>query len=221
MPRSKKITVPVCDRTRKLIDFLAKAADAEQVRLHPLPIHRYAEYEEHIRHQYALILAALLSAQPQVSETQSRLLLLLLNSMRLGDIRAALFEQARELEPDALLEAIREVRGCCRSLLIDGLVLLRLDAPLSEDTVRLVCELAALYGIPDFDVAEIAQTAADILGVGKLHDLREAPNWPREYFYEREKKCVESEEEKRHRESVEKLEKSLESFKRNTKHWFS
>ena len=126
---------PVATAARSpLLDLLRRAADAEQVRLQPLSAHAASEEEEHLRQHYALVLAALLTAQPQVSEPQSRLFMLLLDALQLGDQRAPLFEQARELAPDTLLEAARLIReqDYAEELLVDALVLLRLDATQAE-----------------------------------------------------------------------------------------
>lgn len=163
-----------------LIETLTRAADAEQLRLHPLPTHAAAEQEEHLRRHYALLLAAVLTAQPQVSETQSRLLVLLLDALALGDLRAALFEEARALEEDALLEAVRLVRdaGYGEHLLLDVLVLLRLDAPLSDDAVRLAGELASFVGLDAEQMQTRAQNAAEILGLGEQTATHLASLWP-------------------------------------------
>ena len=70
-----------------LLNTLTLAADEEQLRLHPLPGHAAASQNEHLRRHYALLLAAVLTAQPGVSAPQTRLLRLLLDSLKLGDIR--------------------------------------------------------------------------------------------------------------------------------------
>lgn len=172
--------------TQTLIEFLSVAADAEQVSLQPLPPHATLEEEEHLRRHYALILAALLTAQEQVSETQSRLLVLLLDSLGLGDIRAQLFDTARNLEPDTLLEAARLIREANwqQELLVDALILLRLDAALSADTVKLIGELAAFLGIDANQVELRANHAAQILGLGDNTDEILAQHWPQHIPYQ-------------------------------------
>ena len=164
-----------------LLDLLRRAADAEQVRLQPLPAHAASEEEEHLRQHYALVLAALLTAQPQVSEPQSRLFMLLLDALQLGDQRAPLFEQARELAPDTLLEAARLIReqDYAEELLVDALVLLRLDAPLSDETVQLLGELAAFLGLADDTVQRRSLHAAQILGLGENSNEQLAKHWPK------------------------------------------
>lgn len=151
----------------KLLDTLTRAADEEQLQLQPLPIHAAAAQPEHLRRHYALLLAAVLTAQPAVSEAQSRLLRLLLDALQLGDIRGALFDQARELAPEPLLEAARVIReaGFAAHLLLDVLVLLRLDAPLDDESVRLVGELAAFLGLDSEESAIRATDAVQILGL--------------------------------------------------------
>lgn len=179
--QSEKSLMSASDHTKKLISFLANAADAEQVRLQPLPSHAIADEEEHLRHHYALILAALLTAQAQVSETQSRLFVLMLDAMRLGDIRATLFDQARTLEPEALLEAARLIRAAQweEELLVDALVLLRLDEPLNNDIAQVVGELAAFLGLESTKVKLRASHSAQILGLGDNGNDQLAKNWPK------------------------------------------
>lgn len=150
-----------------LLDTLTRAADEEQLRLHPLPEHATAKQKEHLRRHYALLLAAVLTSQPAVSEPQTRLLRLLLDALKLGDIRGPLFEQARELTPETLLEAARLIReaGFAHHLLVDVLVLLRLDAPLGDEAARLVGELAAFLDLDEDALATRARDASAILGL--------------------------------------------------------
>lgn len=158
-----------------LLDTLTRAADEEQLRLRPLPEHAAATQEEHLRRHYALLLAAVLTAQPTVSEPQTRLLRLLLDALKLGDIRGPLFEQARKLTPEPLLEAARLIReaGFARHLVLDAMVLLRLEAPLGDDTVRLVGELACFLDLSESELAWRAHDAADILGLHADETLKD------------------------------------------------
>lgn len=150
-----------------LLNTLTIAADEEQLRLRPLPVHAAATQEEHLRRHYALLLAAVLTSQPAVSEPQTRLLRLLLDALKLGDIRGPLFEQARELTPEPLIEAARLIReaGFAHHLVLDVLVLLRLDAPLGNEATRLAGELAAFLGLDEAELATRARDAFDILGL--------------------------------------------------------
>lgn len=164
-----------------LLNTLTTAADEEQLRLHPLPVHAIAPQNEHLRRHYALLLAAVLTAQPVVSEPQTRLLRLLLDALKLGDIRGQLFDQARELAPEGLLEAARLIReaGFAHHLVVDVLVLLRLDAPLNDEAARLAGELANFLGLDEATLVMRATDASDILGLGATeaaHSPSEAEN---------------------------------------------
>jgi hypothetical protein len=160
-----------------LLDTLIRAADEEQLLIHPLPKHAAAGQEEHLRQHYALLLAAVLTAQPAVSDAQSRLFRLLLDSLALGDIRGSLYAQARALEPAALVEAARLIRGAdlACNLVLNALVLLRLEAPLNDEMSQLVAELAALLGLSQAALAEQAETAAVILGFNPAAPNTEDP----------------------------------------------
>jgi hypothetical protein len=71
------------------------------------------------------------------------------------------------------VEAARLIRGAdlaCH-LVLDALVLLRLEAPLNDEISQLVAELAALLGVNQTVLAEQAETAALILGLNP-----DAPN---------------------------------------------
>lgn len=150
-----------------LLNTLTLAADEEQLRLRPLPEHAAVTQEEHLRRHYALLLAAVLTSQSAVSEPQTRLLRLLLDALNLGDIRGPLFEQARELTPEPLLEAARLIRevGFAHHLVLDALVLLRLDAPLGDEAARLAGELSTFLGLDEAELATRARDAVDILGL--------------------------------------------------------
>lgn len=151
----------------KLLETLTRAADEEQLRLHPLPEHAATQQAEHLRRHYALLLTAVLTAQLTVSESQTRLLCLLLDALKLGDIRGSLFDQARTLEPEPLLEAARLIReaGFAQHFVLDALVLLRLDAPLGDDSIHLVGELAAFLGLDVATLTTRVEDAMDILGL--------------------------------------------------------
>lgn len=159
---------------------MQRAADEEQLRLKPLPKHIIAPQPEHLRLHYALLLAALLSAQEAISEPQSRLIRMLLDALELGDIRGGLFEQARELDEETPIEAARLIRdaGLARHLLVDALILLRLDAPFDDNMVGLVSELASLLNVDAEDLETCVHAAAKILGLGNTRSDATAKKWP-------------------------------------------
>lgn len=165
-----------------LLNMLTSAADEEQLRLNPLPEHAAATQEEHLRRHYALLLAAVLTSQEVVSEPQTRLLRLLLDALKLGDIRGPLFEQVRELSSEPLLEAARLIReaGFAHHLVLDVLVLLRLDAPLSDEAARMVGELATFLGLDEPALGMRVRDAIEILGLQRKIEEGESFNASKE-----------------------------------------
>lgn len=163
-----------------LRETMQRAADEEQLRLKPLPKHIIAPQPKHLRLHYALLLAALLSAQEAISEQQSRLMHMLLDAIELGDIRGALFEQARELDEKKPVEAARLIRdaGLARHLLVDALILLRLDAPFDDNMAGLVSELASFLDVDAENLETCVHAATKILGLGKTRSDASAKRWP-------------------------------------------
>ena len=163
-----------------LHSIIKRAADKEQLKLNPLPKHIAASESENLRLQYALLLSALLSTQPCITEHQSRLLCLLLDSLGLGDIRGSLFEQARELSEEITLQAVRLIRECgfAPFLLVDALVLLRLDVPLDDEVAGLISELASFLDVHEETLKKCSRLAANILGLGTANSEKIANKWP-------------------------------------------
>lgn len=163
-----------------LRDTMKRAADEEQLKLKPLPKHVIAPQPELLRLHYALLLTALLTAQETISETQTRLTSLLLHAFRLGDIRGALFEQARELDEETPIKAARLVRdaGLARHLLVDALIILRLDAPLDDEIAGLINEFASFLDVDAENLRTCSRVAAKVLGLGSTSSDATAKKWP-------------------------------------------
>jgi len=165
------------------VQVFRQAADEARLYLSPLPVHILADHPEHVRQCYAFLLTSVLSVQGAPSEAQSRLLRLLLDALKLGDIRATLFEQAKAMDERTLLEAAQVIHeaGFARHWLVDMLVLLRLEVPIDEELSSLIGELANLIGLDPDGVEDCAQLAARILGLGKYRSAAAAKAWPRAY----------------------------------------
>jgi len=84
-----------------------------------------------------------------------------------GDPRAALFEAVRGWDQATLCAALRSVcdADAERALVLDALVLLRLDAPLPEASAQTLADLAAFLGLGEPELAELAHYAALLLGL--------------------------------------------------------
>lgn len=158
---------PLSNSSISLI-LLAKGKPLNQYSLHD---HAIASCDEHTRRQYALFLAAALTTQSAISKSQIRLLYLLLNSLKLGDIRRQLFEQAYGLKPESLLEPIHLIlthkEGLENRLLIDMLVLLRIDTQLNDEMISVISELASAFDLEEAHLEKLAKIASRILGLTK------------------------------------------------------
>ena len=164
----------------KLLGTMKRAADIEQLKLKPLPKHIIASLPILLRQNYALLLAALLSAQPSISETQTRLTCLLLDALELGDIRGTLFAQARKLDEETPVKAARLIRdaGLARHLLVDALVLLRLDLPLDDELAGLISEFSSFLDVDAEDLKTCSKGAAAILGLHTSRSVVASKQWP-------------------------------------------
>lgn len=153
--------------TLDVAQSLTQLADREILELQPLLPHAYAEAEAHVRQHYGLALAALLASQTQISENQTRLFRLLLGSLGLGDARAALFESVRGWDAEHLSETLRTLRAATmgRGLLLDMLLLMRVDAPLSGATSQLLANFAVVLDVSTAELAELAYYAQCLLAI--------------------------------------------------------
>jgi|GEM_PF-4567525 len=170
-----------------LFELLTASISEEQFHLHPLNDHAISTHDVHVRRQYVLLLAATLTAQPAISEFQTRLFRLLLNSVKLGDIRGQLYQQARELTPELLLDAICCMRkqGLASRLLVDLLVLLHIDTQLRDDIVPIVSELASALGLEETYFAKLTKIASCILGLTINEDDTDPYDYDGKLWYKR------------------------------------
>lgn len=150
-----------------LRDIFKQTNQDEDAQFNPLSVHAVAEVSEHLREQYALLLAAILSEQAHVSAEQARLFHQLLLSLRLGDVRVKLFEYSKVLDKEKLISMARLIREekFSGNLLLDALILLRIDAPLTDESSELIAELASFLRVDKREFNLRVNDAADILGL--------------------------------------------------------
>lgn len=127
---------------------LLQALDRIKPDLKPLPQHFITSQDQHTRELYATLLAAVLLSDGQVSEPQSRLFGMLLQSMQLEPVPARFFELAQQLDAGKLKQLIQALshqdQQC--ALMIDALILARLDSALSQSQTDLLAELLDCFG---------------------------------------------------------------------------
>lgn len=125
--------------------------------------------DEHSRHQFALILASVLTSLPSITDLQTSLFQEILDAFNLGDVRGSLFEDSRDISFNVLREAVTVVKDASleKLLLVDCLVLLLSSGELSSETKSLIGELADFMGVDAITLSKLTSEADEILGFGK------------------------------------------------------
>lgn len=155
--------------SKKTFDVLRMLRDMDglQVERHPLPNHYAVRFDTHCRELYATMLAAMLLASGEVSDNESRLYKMLLNSLKLGDNQAKFFEQAQSINKDKLREFFRVVdeHKLAQSFFMDALVLCRLDAPITDARSQLLSQWVDLLKLNEQQTVTLSGFAANVLGL--------------------------------------------------------
>lgn len=127
--------------------LLLQKLDRMKPELKPLPTHYIASQDQHTRELYATMLAAVLLAKGQVSEPETRLFGMLLQSMQIEATTAKFFELAQQIDEKQLKRFFTDVSKVKDSFLIDSIVLARLSDELSEDQSHLFAEMFDILNV--------------------------------------------------------------------------
>lgn len=146
---------------------LVRDIDKAAARLIPLSNHYAASQDKHVREQYAVMLAAVLSTEEKVSETKTRLLEMLVQSLKLKISLASLFKQAQQLNTDSVFIALHLLKkqDIWLSFYLDAIIIMRLDAPISEAQEDLLSLFLQAFDAPDEVVSLLMYWATRILGL--------------------------------------------------------
>lgn len=144
---------------------LLQALDRIKPDLKPLPQHFITCQDQHTRELYATLLATVLLSDGQVSEPQSRLFGMLLQSMQLEPVPARFFELAQQLDAGQLKSVISGIQPVGQSFALDALILARLSSPLNQQQLQLIAELFDALEIGQ-DITSITEATAFVLGLG-------------------------------------------------------
>jgi len=170
--------------SKSVFDVLRMLRDMDslQVERHPLPDHYAVRCDNHCRELYATMLAAMLLASGEVSDNESRLYKLLLNSLKLGDNHAKFFELAQSINKDKLREFLRvaDEHKLAQSFFMDALVLCRLDAPMTDARSRLLSQWVDLLKLDVQNLPYYAHLAALAIGLPTSTKLPE--RWDDSYY---------------------------------------
>lgn len=154
---------------------LIRDIDKAIAKLKPLGEHLAATQDEHVRERYAVVLAAIVLMEGEVSETRARLLGMLVQALGLESSLASLFEQAQLLDTDGVFESLRLIRsqGIRESFLLDVMILLRLDAALTDEQSALLSGLFQALDMSDEEVPVMAYWVSLILGLTGSYEISE------------------------------------------------
>lgn len=143
---------------------LIKDMDALQLKRRPLQPHAISTLPTPQKQLYVTMLVAILINQ-NISHSQSRLLTMLLDSMKLEIKPAQLYDEVTLLDKNHLKELCElcdehELAAC---FLMDVLVLCRLDTSLNHDQQRSIAELVNLLSIPESLLSDILHLSNEVL----------------------------------------------------------
>lgn len=151
-------------------------ADLEALRIEALPLeeHSLASFDTHVREAYATQLATLMLIESNPSDNQARLFNQLLDALQLGsDASPRLLQLAQQTSQQSLREFLKlvEEHRLEASFIVDGLVLCRLDSPLTETQSQVFSEYTQLMQVQETDLARYAHLAAQVLGLPSDYEL--------------------------------------------------
>ena len=135
--------------------------------------HTIATMPDHFKEQYvALLIHALKTATPLLSEAQYTLLGLLLRSMKLPQKNSAYFESSQEINSDFLLSFKKEnTSDSAASFMMDLMLIARIPGNFSAQSLQLFSQLSELLGLTAKQLREIDEWCAYLLGLSKTITL--------------------------------------------------
>lgn len=164
------------DLSKPSINLQQLLIDLDALRIERLPLqpHSLVNYDQYVREIYAIQLATLLLSNDQISESQTRLFSILLEAMQLGGTSAKFLQQAQLTNQASLREFLNilEEHQLQSSFIVDGLVLCRLENPLTPELSQVFSEFATLMQVQQDDLEIYAHLATKVLG---LHNHKELP----------------------------------------------
>jgi hypothetical protein len=127
------------------------------------------------------MLAAVMLAKGQVTEPETRLFGMLLQSMKIEATTAKFFERAQQLDGSQLkllVQTLSHQDQQC-ALMIDALILARLDSALSQAQTELLVELLDCFGISKVQVGLLVDLCEYGLGINNAESkiLNNLPNY--------------------------------------------
>lgn len=147
-----------------ILNRLLNDMDEEQIQRHPLQPHGIVGLKEDEKRLYATFLATLLIDQP-ISTSQSRLLMMLLDSMKLSIQLPDLYVSVAEVDKTKLQAFLKlaDEKALSPVFLMDALVLCRLDKSLTENQAKSLAEFVSLLSVDDAMLVDIVHLSNKVL----------------------------------------------------------
>ena len=147
-----------------ILNRLLNDMDEEQIQRHPLQPHGIVGLKEDEKRLYATFLATLLIDQP-ISTSQSRLLMMLLDSMKLSIQLPDLYVSVAEVDKTKLQAFLKlaDEKALSPVFLMDALVLCRLDKSLTENQAKSLAEFVNLMSVDDAMLADVVHLSNKVL----------------------------------------------------------
>lgn len=153
----------------KPLDLNKLLREMEQafIQREPLPDHFIKPLDQHTREAYAAMLAAIMLADGNLQENQSRLFSLLCTALGLSDGQTKALHQATQISSEHIVDFCRlaEEQNFAVSFLADSLILSRIDSPITHNQNQLLNQWCMLLRMPNSHIETAVVAAANTLGI--------------------------------------------------------
>ena len=146
---------------------LLREMDKAFIQREPLPDHFIKPLDQHTRETYAAMLAAIMLADGNLQENQSRLFSLLCTALGLSDGQINALHQATQISSEHIVDFCRlaEEQNFAVSFLADSLILSRIDSPITHNQNQLLNQWCMLLRLPNSHIETAVVAAANTLGI--------------------------------------------------------
>lgn len=146
---------------------LLREMDKAFVQREPLPNHFIKPLDQHTRETYAAMLAAIMLADGNLQENQSRLFSLLCTALGLSDGQTKALHQSTQISSEHIVDFCRlaEEQNFAVSFLADSLILSRIDSPITHNQNQLLNQWILLLNLPISQIETAVTVSATIVGL--------------------------------------------------------
>ncbi len=147
---------------------MIKLIDKIKTEIFPLHDHYASDLDQHSRELYATMLASVVLNKGQISEVETRLFSMLLDSLDLEANTAKYLNLAQQVNLEQTREFFNDVldhEEMQMAFLMDALILSRIDKPLNNTQMELMAELCDAVNLDENMIDDAVQYTQLILGM--------------------------------------------------------